>query len=148
MRVFEPYLQYVEWSLTGAAIQRHRIAIQKDILKLGSAKDLEDRLRTTFDLIEKSSQLSSKALEDALNEIRKNYTPSLGQDHGRVVLKAAKPHLQKRLTAFRELLKEHQKKVKAELEKKLTDSRKQVIEYYLPLAKRIRPTRCSAKCCC
>jgi hypothetical protein len=86
VRVFEPYLQYVELSLTGAAIQRHRVAIPKDILKLGSAKDLEGRLRTTFDLIEKSSQLSSKALEDDLNEIRKNYTPSLGKDHGRVTL--------------------------------------------------------------
>jgi hypothetical protein len=50
-------------------------------------------LRTTFELIEKGSKLSSKPLEDALNDIRKNFTPSLGKDHGRVVLKAAKPHL-------------------------------------------------------
>jgi hypothetical protein len=139
VRVFEPYLQYVELSLTGAAIQRHRIAIPKDILKLGSTKDLEGRLRTTFDLIEKSSQLSSKALEDALNEIRKNYTPSLGKDHGRVVLKAAKPHLQRRLEEFRQRLIEHQAKVSNELQKKLDDSRTQVIEYYLPLAKKNPP---------
>jgi hypothetical protein len=52
VRVFEPYLQYVELSLNGAAIQRHRVRIPKAIQRLGSAKDLEGRLRTTFDLIE------------------------------------------------------------------------------------------------
>jgi hypothetical protein len=98
------YLQYVELKLTGAAIQRHRLAIPPSIQKLGGSEDLEGRLRTTFDLIEKGGKLSSKALEDALNDIRKNFTPSLGKDHGRVVLKAAKPHLEKRLVQFRKEL--------------------------------------------
>jgi hypothetical protein len=102
VRVFNAYLQYVELKLTGAAIQRHRIAIPASIQKLGGSKDLEGRLRTTFDLIEKGGKLSSKSLEDVLNEIRKNFTPSLGKDHGRVVLKAAKPHLEERLSKFRD----------------------------------------------
>src|SRR5438132_12250329 len=63
VRVFEPYLQYVELSLTGAAIQRHRLAIPPSIQKLGGSKELENRLRTTFELIEKGSKLSSKPLE-------------------------------------------------------------------------------------
>ena len=83
VRVFEPYLQYVELSLTGAAIQRHRLAIPPSIQKLGGSKELENRLRTTFELIEKGSKLSSKPLEDALNDIRKNFTRPLGKDHGR-----------------------------------------------------------------
>jgi hypothetical protein len=33
VRVFEPYLQYVELRLTGAAIHRHRIAIPRVIQK-------------------------------------------------------------------------------------------------------------------
>jgi hypothetical protein len=132
VRVFEPYLQYVELSLSGAAIQRHRLAIPPNIQKLGAAKDLEGRLRTTFDLIEKSGRLSSKPLEDALNEIRKNFTPSLGKEHGRVVLKAAKSHLTERLEEFREKLEAHQTMVKADLQKHLDDSRKQIIDYYLP----------------
>jgi len=132
VRVFEPYLQYVELSLTGAAIQRHRLAIPPIIQKLGSSKDLENRLRTTFELIEKGSKLSSKPLEDALNDIRKNFTPSLGKDHGRVVLKAAKPHLVERLAAFRAKLAKHQADVAAELQKHLDESRKQIVDYYLP----------------
>ncbi|MGA2734931.1 MAG: hypothetical protein ABSG35_20330 [Syntrophobacteraceae bacterium] len=132
VRVFEPYLQYVELSLTGAAIQRHRLAIPQNVQKLGGSKDLEGRLRTTFDLIEKGGKLSSKALEDALNEIRKHFTPSLGKDHGRIVLKAAKPHLAKRLEEFRKKLEMHQETVKTDLQQHLDESRKQIVDYYLP----------------
>lgn len=139
VRVFEPYLQYVELTLSGAAIQRHRIRVPRALQSLGAANDLAGRLRTTFDLVEKSSQLSSKGIEDELNEIRKNFTPSLGKDHGRVVLKSAKPHLVKRLADLRKKLEEHQKKVESELQAKLDESRQQVLEYYLPLAQKNPP---------
>lgn len=132
VRVFEPYLQYVELSLVGAAIQRHRLAIPASIQKLGGSKDLEGRLRTTFDLIEKGGKLSSRLLEKALNEIRKNLTPSLGKSHGRVVLKSAKPHLEKRLGEFREKLKTHKQEVEAELQQHLDKSRKQIVDYFKP----------------
>lgn len=133
VRVFNAYLQYVELSLTGAAIQRHRLAIPSSIQKLGSARDLEGRLRTTFDLIEKGGKLSSKALENSLNEIRKNFTPSLGKSHGRVVLKAAKRHLEERLKKFRDQLEMHQKTVEKELQGQLDDSREQIVNYYVPM---------------
>jgi hypothetical protein len=133
VRVFNAYLQYVDLKLEGAAIQRHRVAIPASIQKLGGAKDIEGRLKTTFDLIEKGGKLSSKALEDGLNEIRKNFTPSLGKDHGRVVLKAAKPHFEARLAAFRSDLERHQETVKSELQGKLDESRKQIVDYYVPL---------------
>jgi len=132
VRVFEPYLQYMELRLSGAAIQRHRLAIPPNIQNLGGSEDLEGRLRTTFDLIEKGGELSSKPLEDALNEIRKNFTPSLGKNHGRVVLKAAKLHLVKRLEELRKRLATHQEKVQVDLQKNLDDSREQIVEYYLP----------------
>jgi hypothetical protein len=135
VRVFEPYLQYVELKLTGAAVQRHRVRIPKGLQNLGTSKDLEGKLKTTFDLIEKGSSLSSKAIEDDLNEIRKNFTPSLGKDHGRVVLKSAKPTLIARLDALRAKLREHQWKVEKELQARLDDSRRQVVKYYMDLAK-------------
>lgn len=135
VRVFEPYLQYVELTLSGAAVQRHRVRIPKTLHNLGASKDLEGKLKTTFDLIESDSSLSSKALEDDLNDIRKNLTPSLGKDHGRVVLKAAKPRLLARLSDLRNKLQAHQRKVESELQAKLDASKRQVVEYYLPLAR-------------
>lgn len=141
VRVFEPYLQYVELSLTGASIQRHRLAIPKAIQELGGSKDLEGRLRTTFDLIEKGGKLSSKGLDDALNKIREDFTPSLGKDHGRVVLKAAKPYLVKRLDELEQQLKEHQAAVATELQEHLDTSRQQIVDYYLPILKATLPDK-------
>lgn len=135
VRVFEPYLQYVETSLTGAALQRKRVRIPKHLLTLGTSKDLEGKLKTTFDLIEKGGSLSSKAIEDELNDIRKNFTPSLGKDHGRVLLKNAKPRFEERIAELQNKLKAHQERVEAELQSKLEESRNQVVGYYLPLAK-------------
>lgn len=139
VRVFEPYLQYVELTLTGAAIQRHRLAIPAVLQKLGASNEIEGRLRTTFELIEQGSKLSSKAIEDELNEIRKNFTPSLGRDHGRVVLKAAKPILEKRLGELKDKLKKHQQIVATELQKQLDESRSQIVDYYLPIVGRNPP---------
>jgi hypothetical protein len=130
MQVFEPYLQYVEMSLTGAAIQRHKLAIPASIQKLGGSEDLKGRLKTTFDLIEKGGKLSSKSLEDTLNEIRKNFTPTLGKDHGRVVLKVAKPHLDKRLKELSESLVAHKAKVALDLKQHLEESKQTIIDYY------------------
>ena len=131
VRVFSAYLQYVELKLTGAAIQRHRLAIPPSILKLGDSEDFAGRLRTTFDLIEKGGKLSSKKLEAKLNEVRKNFTPSLGKDHGRVVLKAQRPTLEKRLETFKAHLAAHQKAVADELQGQLDESRRQIVDYYL-----------------
>ena len=139
VRVYSAYMQYVEIKLSGAAIQRHRLAIPPSIQRLGGSEDLEGRLRTTFDLIEKDDRLSSKKLENSLNEIRRNFTPSLGKVHGRVVLNAAKAHLEVRLDKFREDLKAHQETVKNELQEKLVESRKQIVDYYVPKVSDVPP---------
>ena len=135
VRVFEPYLQYVDLSLRGAAVQRQRIRIPSALLRLGSSEDLEGRLRMTFDLIERDSLLSSKALESDLNELRKNLTRSLGSKFGRVTLKAARALLDQRVEEFRVALKAHQAAIENTIQEKLANSRELVIEYYLPAAK-------------
>lgn len=132
VRVFNAYLQYVELKLTGAAIQRRRLTIPTSLQKLGGIKEIEGRLITTFDLIQKDSELSSKSLEDKLNEIRKNFTRSLGKDHGRVILKAAKALFEERLSYFRDEVKVHQVKIENELQSHLDESRKQLVDYFLP----------------
>ena len=130
VRVFNAYLQYVELKLSGAAIQRRRLAIPPSILNLGDSEELAGRLRTTFDIIEKNDKLSSKALEHELNRIRKDFTRALGKAHGRVVLKSAKPKLDERLKKLQEELKQHQEQVRKDLQGRLNESREQIVEYY------------------
>ncbi|HOX86752.1 MAG TPA: hypothetical protein PKW76_10285 [bacterium] len=133
VRVFSAYLQYVEIHLKGAAIQRHKINIPKKLIELGAAKEVARRLRTTFDLILNDDRYSSDSLEAELNEIRQNFTKSLGSEHGRLVLKAAKPLLEKRLAEFKEKLEQHQKTLANVLQGALDESRNLIVEYYLPL---------------
>lgn len=132
MRVFEPFLQYVKLNLEGVAIQRRRLEIPPSIRNLGGGKDLEGRLRTTFELIAKDSKMSGKALTDSLNEIRKNFTWSLGKDYERVVLKAAKGLLAERLDELRQKLEKHRATVRDNLQKYLDESCQQIADYYLP----------------
>ena len=132
VRIFEFYLQYVDLRLTGAAIHRHRISIPRRIQNLGSYGKVPEGLRTTFDLIERESELSSKPIEDELNEIRKNLTQALGKEHGRVILKSRKPLLEKRLTQLRAKLESYQGELKQKLQKQLDASRAAIVNYYLP----------------
>ncbi len=134
VRVFEPYLQYVELKLSGTAVERRRVNIPKVLQCLGASKDLGGKLKTTFDLIGKSSSLSSAELEADLNGLRKNFSPSLGKGHGRVVLMAAKPHLEERIVEFTAKLEAHQKKLELELQSMLDESKTELVEHYLPLA--------------
>lgn len=133
VRVFQPHFQYVELSLTGAAIQRHKLTIPKVIQNRGAGEELEGRLRTTFDLIDKDANVSSKALDKELRDIRDKLTRSLGQKHGRIIRKGALPRLEKRLDELRAKIENHQKVIKVELEKVLKKSKEQVVSYFLPL---------------
>jgi hypothetical protein len=135
VRVFHPYIQYVEISLTGCAIQRRRVEIPRSIQRIGAGDEIQRRLRTTFDLIERESSVSSKALEDELRQIRDDFTRSLGPPWGRVLLRSARPRFDKRIEAFRATLLKHKTQVEAGLKAMLSKSREQVLSYYLPLVK-------------
>jgi hypothetical protein len=139
VRVFQPYIQYVEISLRGCAIERRRLTIPDSIQHLGPGTELEGRLRTTFDLIEKSSEISSGSLNKKLNKIRDDLTPSLGEPWGRVMLRSARERLDKRIEEFEAHLDAHRDKVKRDLEKVLGDSRRQIVEYYRPLIRENPP---------
>ena len=132
VRVYNAYLQYVEIRLVGAAIQRHRVPLSPKLVGLSAGSDIARRLKTTFDLIEKSDTLSSKSLENELNEIRKAFTPSLGKKHGRVLLKSMKAAFESKLQDFRKKLEDHGQRLKEELNEDLDKSRKQIVDHCLP----------------
>ena len=139
VRVFEPYIQYVEIALRGCAIQKRRIAIPKSILRVGAAQEIEDRLRTTFELVQSGSEVSSKQLDDALRALRDDLTRPLGKPWGRVILRTARELFDKRVEEFRKQVEEHQKTVKTKLDESLKKSRDQIAEYYQPLVKERPP---------
>ncbi len=139
VRVFEPYIQYVEIRLRGCAIQRHRIVVPKSLQGIASSAVLASRLRTTFDLIEKSSESSSRQLEAALKEIRDTFTSSLGKPWGRVLLRARCPEFDKRVEELRERLAKHKKSVVESLAKHLKESQDKLVEHFFLLVQQSPP---------
>ena len=143
VRIYSSYVQYAKFSLVGTEIERKKIVIPPRIQNYGVTKELENRLHTTFDLIEKNKDLSSKHLRDELNQIRENYTPSLGPEFqgDRVVLKSVKKKLEKYLDGFEIKLENHKQKIEKELQKHLDKSQQLIVEYYTPIvAKDLPPT--------
>ncbi len=139
VHVFSPYIQYVDIHLTGCAIQRRRVEIPKSIQRVGGTAEIETRLKTTFDLIERSSVVSSKTLESELKEIRDDFTRALGKPWGRILLRSSRPRFDKRIEEFRKKLDDHRKNVRAKLKEQLDQSRSQVVNYYLPFVMKSPP---------
>lgn len=139
VRVFQPHFQYVELSLTGAALQRHRLTIPKVIQNIGNDQKLKGRLKTTFELIDKDAEVSSKALDIELRDIREKLTRSLGKKHGRIVRKAARPRLEQRLSELQKKIEEHQEAIEKKLDETLAQSKTLVMDYYLPIVRENPP---------
>lgn len=138
VRVFEPYLQYVEMKLQGAQIQMRRVQIPPKFLRLGADSTLDGRLNTTFQLINKESELSSKEIDTEVKQLREDFTPSLGENQ-RVILKSKRPIFDQRVEALRNKLKEYQQKLESRLQAELDKSKAEVVNYYLPLVQKNPP---------
>jgi hypothetical protein len=134
VRVFEPYIQYVEISLKGCHIERRTVELPSSIQGLDPDADLSSRLHTKFDLIERSSNVSSSQMDSQIIQLR-DLTKSLGKPWGRVLLRSTRNRFDKRVVEIRSKLEEHKKAVEAKLEEVLADSRKRLMEHFFGLVK-------------
>jgi hypothetical protein len=136
VRVYNAYLQYIELSMTGAAIQRQKISMPRSLQALGTANtELEGRFKTSFDLLAKDNALSSKKLEKDLKEIRDKFTSSLGKDRGRVLLVRNKERFLKKIEELDKKLTDHGKAVQQNLQKSIDDSKEAIVNIYVPILK-------------
>ncbi|MEY8251391.1 MAG: hypothetical protein RPR91_03325, partial [Colwellia sp.] len=101
--------------------------------------ELDGRLNTTFDLIDKGASVSSSVLDKDLRDIRDKLTKSLGKKHGRIIRKVALPRLEKRLSELRVKIEDHQESIKDNLDEVLESSKTLVVDYYLPLVSKNPP---------
>jgi len=132
VRVFEPYIQYVELKLNGCSIQRHKMQLPKSLIGIDNNSEIENRINTSFNLIDKNSALSSKQLDDLIKEIKDDYTGILKKSD-RVILKSTRPEFDKEIENLKLLIEGHQANVKLELSEQLENSKKQLIDYYVPI---------------
>ncbi len=131
VRVFTPYMQYVDIRLLGCNIERRRVVIPKSIQGVGAAAEIEGRIKTTFDLIERGGTVSSQSLQRELNEIRDNFTRSLRKPWGRVILRSKRGEFDDRISELLQKLELYKQEAQANMAEYLDQSRRQVVEYYL-----------------
>jgi RNA-binding protein YhbY len=140
VRVYSSYLQYVELSMTGAAIQRRKISMPKSLQSVGTANtELEGRFNTSFDLLAKDNALSSKMLEKELRDIRDKFTSSLGKDRGRVLLVRKKVRFLEKIAELDTKLTAHAQKVREKLQQNIDESKNAIVDIYERILKDNEP---------
>jgi hypothetical protein len=122
VKVFQPYLQYVEVSLKGCSINRRQIQIPRYLLNLTGDEALEARLRTTFNLIERDSAVSDSALRKEIKRILDDLTCSLGEPWGRVMLRAKRTEFDAEIEGLLKKIVAHKKTVKDKLQEEIAKS--------------------------
>jgi hypothetical protein len=139
VRVFEPYIQYVDISLKGCHIQRRTIELPKSVQGLDPTEDLSSRLHTKFDLIERSSDVSSERMDGEVKQLRDNFTKSLGKPWGRVMLRSVRGRFDEKIKELQSKLAAHKQVVESELSNVLSESRQRVIKHFSTLVRKSPP---------
>jgi hypothetical protein len=126
--VYSPYIQYVELSLGGCAINRQKVQIPRTILNLAPTNSaISKRITTTFNLIGKSSRISAAALEKVLREIRSTYLRHLSKHGGPVMLRSKRTEFDRRIEGLRKQVSAHQERVKKRIDTEIERSINQIV---------------------
>ena len=139
VRVFSTYFQYVEISFSGVRIQQRRIRIPQELFAANTTEVLKDKLRTTFDMIEKDKLYQLKDLEIKLKRTRDIFTHILDK-RSRVILKEKKPEFEEEINQIKEELTEYRENLVQELDTELNESKQQILDYFVPILKE-NPTK-------
>ena len=132
VRVYHSYVQFVDLSLTGCHLTRHTITIPPKLLNVTRSPEVQQRLKSTYSLIDKNSSLSGKEIDDELNKIRKTYLRSLGKRYGTVILRQKKDDFLEEVKKIQDKLKKFSNDVKSKLNTEFTKCRDELLKILLP----------------
>lgn len=139
VRVYQSYVQFVELSLKGVALNRHTIQIPTELLNVSGKDEVQDRLRSSYRLINETSSLSGKKINDEIHKLRKEYCGSLGARFGNVILRSVKDEFIQEVEKVRNKLAEFKKEAIQNLAGEFEKSKKDLVELFIPGIKRKPP---------
>ena len=140
VRVFSAKLQYVEISFSGVRIQRRRIPIPQGLFTENATDELNDKLRTTFDLIKNNEEFSTNHLVKKLNNTKKNFTCFLDKT-SRVILKEKKLEFDNEISEIEKELTEYKKDLVQKLDNEFEKSKQQILEHCVPILQKNPPKK-------
>jgi hypothetical protein len=140
VRVFQPYIQYVELKLEGASLKRQTVSLPPSLAPLAKNEQVQKRLRTTYSLLGEKSKLDDTPLHDELNLIRKDFTRHIPTLNGSVMIRGKEADLDKRFEVLKAKVEKHKEVVKLRLQKEIDTSLTQLKNAILPLVLRTPPS--------
>ncbi|WP_335383034.1 hypothetical protein [Neobacillus drentensis] len=133
VQVYTGYFQFVELSLIGMGLRRMTITIPSKLLAVSGDKVVQEKLKTTYKLINENSKLSGKDIEDKVAHLRKTYTRSMGKRLGSVILLKNKEVFNQEVNKVRKEIIKFSDKVKTSLENELAYTKKEISKILVPV---------------
>jgi hypothetical protein len=140
VHVLSTKFQFVEFSLTGAALARKRVPVPQDLLGLANDQATKELLHTSFQLIMKGDEVSGERLLQWRNEIEKRFLKTI-PGYGTVILNTDRDAFSKAVKKLREEVEKFQKEAEAKLDKAIRKNCAQVTTRLLPNIMKSPPER-------
>ena len=132
VQVFNSLVDFVEIEMTGTQLAHQKVSLPSKLLSVADDATRK-RLTTSFSLISPQAKIAdkSKELRQVLDAIRKKYTHSVAP-YGVVALRTDREPLRQAIERVAAQVKAYSEEIKKELGKEIDNSRKQLVESFLP----------------
>jgi len=138
VNVFNTLIEFVELRLEGCSVGRQTVSIPTKLLVGSVDKSTQKQLKTGYKVLGSKSDLTGKALNEKVEDIRKGLTRSI-HNYGRVALKSKRTELEKAVEDVRCDIKEFQKDLNNKLQAELNEQKKNLIDALSPAIKENPP---------
>jgi hypothetical protein len=130
VRVFNAKLEFVEFELHGMRLARKRVQINSDLVGLVDPK-AQKLMRSTFQLVEDSSDTPGQCVSNLKRYIVKTYLTSL-PGYGTVILRRDKEHFLAAVRTLERYVLRFQKRLKLQLQASIDNNRTMLAYALLP----------------
>jgi hypothetical protein len=132
VQVYKSYFQFVELSLTGIHFSRRTVTIPSKLIAVSGDREVQEKLKTTYKLINENSTISGKEIEEKVATLRKTYTRSMGKRLGSVILVSNKEEFTKKVEEIKVEIESFSKEVKDKLQAELDLTKAEIFKILLP----------------
>jgi hypothetical protein len=140
VRVFNARFEFVEFELRGLFLSRKRVQIPSDLFGLAREPKAQKLLRSSFQLLEESSELSGERVTKLKQYIAKRYLIPL-PGHGSVILRSNKEDFQSAVRSLERYVHRFQKRLKKQLQAAIDSNREVLMAAILPTVTKNPPVR-------
>lgn len=134
VRVFNAFVEFAKLSFKGGNLGQHKVSLPASITRIVKDKNMQQRIRTSFSLLEDKSKSAEEAkqINKRVAEIRNEFFKSIGPKYERVILRAKKDTIEKKVHELRRDIEKFENKIRERIGLELAKSRKKLLKELTP----------------